>query len=95
MKCTSCKNGELTPSFIDGQFRAHTCSNCGGNWILIEDYVTWKERNPQFSFDESVLCEIEDSKTALLCPATGTICFCHLSCCNDQICLCIFLRNYP
>jgi len=73
MKCTSCKNGELTPSFIDGQFRAHTCSNCGGNWILIEDYVTWKERNPQFSFDESVLCEIEDSKTALLCPATGTI----------------------
>jgi len=73
MPCTSCKNGELAPSFIDGQFRAHTCSNCGGDWILIEDYVSWKERHPQFSFDESVLCEIDDTKTALLCPVTGTI----------------------
>lgn len=73
MKCTSCKKGDLTPSFIDGQFRAHTCSNCGGNWILIEDYVSWKERNPQFSFDESVLCEIDDTKVALLCPVTGSI----------------------
>ncbi len=51
MKCTSCKQGELDPSFIEGQFRAHTCSNCGGNWVLIEDYVAWKERNPQYSFD--------------------------------------------
>jgi len=73
MKCTSCKNGELTPSFIDGQFRAHTCSNCGGNWILIEDYVSWKECNPQFSFDENIKVEVDDTKTALLCPVTGTI----------------------
>ena len=73
MKGTSCKNGVLTPSFIDGQFRAHTCSNCGGNWILIEDYVSWKECNPQFSFDESVKCEVDDTKTAILCPVTGTI----------------------
>ena len=61
------------PSFIDGQFRAHTCSNCYGNWILIEDYVSWKERNPQYTFDDSVTCEIEETTTALLCPVTGTI----------------------
>lgn len=73
MKCTSCKEGQLTPSFIEGQFRAHTCSNCDGNWILIEDYVAWKERNPQFVFNESVQCEPEESKSALLCPVTGTI----------------------
>lgn len=73
MKCTSCKQGELIPSFIDGQFRAHTCSNCNGNWILIEDYVAWKERNPNYSFDESVHCEVDETKQALLCPVTGTI----------------------
>jgi len=73
MKCTSCSNGELLPSFIDGQFRAQTCANCGGNWILIEDYVTWKERNPQFSFNESVSCEVEETQAAMLCPVTGTI----------------------
>ena len=73
MKCTSCKLGELNPSFIEGQFRAHTCSNCNGNWILIEDYVAWKERNPQFSFDEDLQCEIDETKQAILCPVTGTI----------------------
>jgi len=73
MKCTSCKQGELIPSFIDGQFRAHTCSNCSGNWLLIEDYVAWKERNSQFSFDETLECEIDESKQALLCPVTGAI----------------------
>jgi len=73
MKCTCCKTGNLTPSFIDGQFRAHTCSSCHGNWILIEDYVSWKERNPQFTFDEEVSCDLDESKTALLCPITGTI----------------------
>ncbi len=73
MKCTSCKQGELLPSYIEGQFRAHTCSNCKGNWILIEDYVTWKERNPQFTFDETTTCEIDETKKAVLCPVTGTI----------------------
>ncbi|NOU50062.1 zf-TFIIB domain-containing protein [Pseudoalteromonas sp. JBTF-M23] len=75
MNCTSCKNGALVPSFIDGLFRAHTCDYCGGNWLLIEDYVAWKERNPQYqfkcdvSFEES---EVTDTRVALLCPASGT-----------------------
>jgi len=73
MKCTSCKEGELIPSFIDGQFRAQNCTKCNGDWILIEDYVAWKERNPQFTFDESSNCEVDDTKVALLCPVTGTI----------------------
>ena len=73
MECTSCKQGELIPSFIEGQFRAHTCSKCSGNWILIEDYVAWKERNPEFSFDENLQYDIDESKQAILCPVTGTI----------------------
>jgi len=75
MKCTSCKQGVLTPSFIDGQFRAHTCSSCGGNWIFIEDYVAWKEKNPDYVFSNDIQMEfdIDDTKKALLCPSTGTI----------------------
>ncbi len=73
MKCTSCKSGQLLPSFIEGQFRAHTCSHCEGNWILVEDYVSWKERNPQFSFKTDSTCEAEDTKTAMLCPVSGLI----------------------
>lgn len=73
MKCTSCKAGVLSPSFIDGLFRAHTCTHCGGNWILVEDYVSWKENNPAYSFSDDVSCEAEDTESALLCPQSGTI----------------------
>lgn len=76
MKCTSCKSGVLSPSFLEGQFRAHTCSSCGGNWVLIEDYVSWKERNANYKFDDDVTFEetdVSDSKKALICPASGTI----------------------
>ena len=73
MQCTSCKSGQLLPSFIDGQFRAHTCSNCQGNWVLVEDYVAWQERNPEFSFEAESHCEAEETQTAILCPVTGNI----------------------
>jgi len=73
MKCTSCHQGILSPSFIDGLFRAHTCTVCGGNWVLIEDYVSWKERNPDIQFSVAATYEVEESNTALLCPVTGTI----------------------
>ena len=73
MKCTSCNSGELKPSFIDGLFRAHTCDNCEGNWILIEDYVAWKERNADLEFNQDANVEVDESTKALLCPVTGTI----------------------
>ena len=41
MQCTACKQGRLVPSFLDTLFRCHTCDHCGGNWVLIEDYVAW------------------------------------------------------
>lgn len=76
MNCTSCKKGVLRPSFIEGQFRAHTCSSCGGNWILIEDFVSWKERNSDYEFSKDIKMEeteLSDSKKAIICPASGTI----------------------
>ncbi len=73
MKCTGCEDGVLKPSFIDDLFRAHTCNTCQGNWILVEDYVRWKENNPQYPAAEDLTYEVEDTETALLCPQTGSI----------------------
>lgn len=73
MKCPGCKRDTLFPSYIDGLFRAHTCSVCEGNWILIEDYVVWKQKNPEYEFSETADFQYEDSKNALLCPITGAI----------------------
>lgn len=76
MKCTACDNGSLTPSFIDGLFRAHTCTNCAGNWILIEDYAAWRERHPDYEFAKDIQFEEEqavEKKEAMLCPVTHTI----------------------
>lgn len=72
MKCTSCKSGTLQPGFIDALFRAHTCDHCGGNWILIEDFVSWKERNPDIKFVEVDVQDMKDTSNLLLCPVTGT-----------------------
>lgn len=73
MKCPSCANGRLEPSFIDQLFRAHTCNECGGNWILIEDYVAWKDHHQDHSFTSISVEEVEESSKALLCPMTGMI----------------------
>ncbi|KXI31019.1 zf-TFIIB domain-containing protein [Paraglaciecola hydrolytica] len=74
MRCTSCKQGDLQGSFIEQQFRAHTCDHCGGNWILIEDYVTWKERHPQYTFTSVTVDDVvEENQRAMFCPMTGGI----------------------
>jgi len=76
MNCTACSKGKLNPSFIDGLFRAHTCSECGGDWILIEDYAAWRERHPDYEFAKDIQFEEEkvlDKKQAILCPVTNTI----------------------
>lgn len=73
MKCPSCKLTTLVPSFIDGLFRSHTCDSCKGNWLLIEDYVTWVERNKSELKQHDAEYELEDSKLALICPVTGSI----------------------
>jgi Zn-finger nucleic acid-binding protein len=73
MRCPGCRNTNLIPSFLDDLFRAHTCKDCGGSWILIEDYVTWKERNPEYTFPQEISFEVDDTKNALLCPVSGTI----------------------
>ena len=75
MKCTQCNTGTLRPGFIDSLFRAHICDNCGGNWILIEDFVSWREKNPEHQFNQDLQVEEEASESAraLLCPVSGAL----------------------
>ncbi len=75
MQCTACNEGKLEKSKIDDLFDAHTCSHCGGHWILIKDFLAWKENNPDFHFDEALDYEQEavDSVRALFCPVSGVI----------------------
>ncbi|MFK7976411.1 MAG: zf-TFIIB domain-containing protein [Halioglobus sp.] len=74
MKCPSCKTDSLEPAFIEKQFRAHSCSTCSGDWILIEDFVYWSERSEVAPPEQDAAGYLpEDSKNALICPVTGTI----------------------
>jgi Zn-finger nucleic acid-binding protein len=76
MQCTSCHNGRLIPCLIMGLFKAHSCSDCGGDWVLIEDYALWREHHPDYEFAKDIHFEeinIVDTKEAMLCPATHTI----------------------
>ncbi|MGF1685094.1 hypothetical protein L4C36_00080 [Photobacterium japonica] len=73
MHCTSCRVGLLLPELIDNLFKAHSCIHCGGNWVLIEDYVAWKDEHPEITVPEASQCEPIDTEKALLCPVSGKI----------------------
>ncbi|MFP8966772.1 zf-TFIIB domain-containing protein [Pokkaliibacter sp. CJK22405] len=76
MQCTSCKAGTLVEGNMDQLFRAHTCSHCGGNWILIEDFVAWKDNHPNYPFSTSLLfseADAVDTPSAMLCPDSGVL----------------------
>ncbi|MDE1460405.1 zf-TFIIB domain-containing protein [Spartinivicinus poritis] len=74
MKCTSCKKGVLTPTRLDKQIPCMTCNSCKGNWLYLEDYLSWKEKNPEAKF-KNIKTNIKPRATtsALLCPKTSII----------------------
>ena len=75
MKCTSCKEGTLTPAYLDDLFPCHTCSHCGGNLIYLNDYLRWLENNtnPEFTADLDTAVSAEETAKAIVCPKTGSI----------------------
>lgn len=75
MKCTSCKNGTLEQSYFEGLFACHSCSNCGGELILLGDFLRWQELNPNvdLSVEAKVDVVAEDTSRAMLCPLSGTL----------------------
>ena len=75
MNCTSCKSGKLSPAHLDDLFPCHTCSNCGGNLILLNDYLRWMEKNTNLEFVSAtdVAVEAEETQSAMICPKTSTL----------------------
>jgi len=73
MKCSSCGIGTLAPSYLEGLFACHTCDNCGGNLILLEDFLRWHEQHPdtQLLADAAVEEVAQETSKAMICPKTG------------------------
>jgi len=75
MKCTSCNSGQLNSAYLEGLFPCHTCSNCGGNLIMLTDYLRWQDQNKEIdlSADASLEVDAQETSKAMLCPKTGSI----------------------
>lgn len=79
MKCTSCNVGNLVPGYLDNLFPSHQCNHCGGHFIMLNDYLHWREHvdvDALIAHDDVTITELDDisdTKKALLCPVTGTI----------------------
>lgn len=73
MKCSSCHTGNLVASYLEGLFACHTCSECGGNLILLGDFLRWQEQNPETELSENAQLEVvpQETSKAMICPKTG------------------------
>lgn len=75
MKCSSCRTGRLEASYFEGLFACHSCSDCGGDLILLGDFLRWQELNPESCFDAEADVEVaaEETTRAMICPLSGTL----------------------
>lgn len=74
MRCTRCKQGNLQDAKLEELFPCRTCDACGGNWILLKDYLQWKDRNPNHDFAKATVETIPEApKHAFVCPVTGSL----------------------
>lgn len=75
MKCSSCKVGTLEASRLEGLFASHSCNNCGGDLILLGDFMQWQKRNPatDLSIDANIETVTQETSTAMICPISGTL----------------------
>lgn len=73
MKCPSCQMGELQNSTIDNLFPCKTCDHCNGNWLLLKDYMYWKNYSTQKPPIDKINIPISETKNAIICPVSGTL----------------------
>jgi len=72
MKCTSCGAGELNSAYLESLLPCYRCSNCGGNFFMLRDYLRWKDHNPELdSNDGTVKVELHETEKAMVCPKSG------------------------
>jgi Zn-finger nucleic acid-binding protein len=79
MKCTSCKQGTLSHGYLDDLFPSHNCDHCGGNWVMLSDYLHWLEYAKETDLAQPDNVQVneetqtQETKRAMLCPVTGAI----------------------
>lgn len=75
MRCPSCDNGILQYAYLDELFPCKTCDSCQGNWLLLEDYLRWKEmRSDKASiYADDIDVKLTETRKALICPVSGTL----------------------
>lgn len=74
MKCTACNEGVLNSDYLESLLPCRTCSNCGGHWLALTDYLRWLADEPVLAIEKSeVRVESVDTQKAMICPKTGKI----------------------
>lgn len=76
MLCPSCKQTSLHYTQFEENLPCKQCSNCGGSWLLLSDYLQWQTTLTAAQVAEATdfhVDEIQDSKKALLCPVSGVL----------------------
>ena len=75
MKCPSCKTGNLMHSHLEDMLPCCTCNQCSGHWLLLTDYLRWKDQAElsSTSSHEDAQIEVQDTKQALVCPVSGVL----------------------
>lgn len=75
MRCPNCKQGELKYTQLEENLPCQTCTNCGGHWLLLVDYLSWQSanRSKKLEAPSITINESEDTTKALICPVSGKL----------------------
>lgn len=65
MKCPKCQNVALKTDLLDGFLPVQHCPNCGGNWLMLEDYLQHKHKVPEATEElEHAVLEAEETESS-------------------------------
>jgi len=71
MKCTSCGKATLNSSYLEPQLPCYNCPSCGGNLLMLTDFLRWKDNNSVEATQNTIHIEAEETSKAMICPKTG------------------------
>lgn len=71
MKCTSCGEASLNSSYLEPQLPCYNCPACGGNLLMLTDFLRWKENHSVEFAENSATVEAQETSKAMVCPKTG------------------------
>ena len=73
MKCTSCGKATLNYSYLEPQLPCFNCPECGGNFLMLSDFLRWKADNhiETQASQNGMTVEAQETTSAMICPKTG------------------------